>query len=68
MDGWRSGNDIASDAGGLGFNCRSNQTQCRQWLATAAIFLRNSKLCRLGAKLRRWAPQLVKCFGVVRRV
>ena len=34
---------------------RSNRTQCCQWLAYAAIFLRR-KLCCPGAMTRRWAP------------
>ena len=32
-----------------------DQTQCCQWLATAAAFLRK-ELCCLGAMMRRWAP------------
>ena len=37
--------------------------QCRQRLAIVS-----SKLCSPGAKPRRWAPQLVTRFGVIRRV
>ena len=39
--------------------------QCRQWLATAATFLRS---CVAQAKPRRWAPLLVTRFGVILRV
>ena len=36
---------------------RSNRTQCRQRLATAAIYFRSSKLCCPGAKRRSPSPR-----------
>ena len=59
---WRRGNDVASRASSLGFDSRVDQTQSRQRLAAAL------KLCRPGAKLRTWVPQLVTCLGVIRIV
>ena len=51
---------------------RSNRTQCRQWLATNATFLRSyGRLCCLtcsGAKQRRWVAPLVAFFGVITRI
>ena len=37
--------------------CQSNWTQCCQWLATVAAFLRN-KLCSPGASSKQALPQL----------
>ena len=54
-------------AGGLGFDSRAGQ------IDTVSPTTRHrcdvsSELCCPGAKPRRWAPQLVTRFGVIRRV
>ena len=57
----------AIGAGGLGFDSRAGQ------IYTVSPTTRHrcddsSELCCPGAKPRRWAPQLVTRFGVIRRV
>ena len=57
----------AIGAGGLGFESRAGQ------IGTVSPTARHrcdvsSELCSPGAKLRRWAPQLVTRFGVIRQV
>ena len=47
------------------FPGRSNRTQCRQRLATAATFFRG---CCPGAKPQRWGSPLVSRFGVITRI
>ena len=67
MDGWRSGNDIAISAKGLGFNTQPVKTDT---LSPTACHRCNdfTELCCPGAKLRRWVPLLVTRFGVIPRV
>ena len=50
------GNDIAIGGGGLGLVAWAGQSG--HSVATAAMFLRTSKLCCPGAKPRSWAPPL----------
>ena len=58
---------LANGAEGLGFDSRAGQ------MDTVSPTTRHrcdvsSELCCPGAKPRRWAPQLVTRFGVIRRV
>ena len=53
MAGWRSGNDIASGAGGLGFDSRAGQI--RQKIANGSTSLR----CFFGD--RRYVAQALSC-------
>ena len=51
--------------GGVRFPCRLNKTRCRQWLATAALILRNC----VGRDLRRESgPATRSRFRVISRV
>ena len=60
MTDWRSGNDIASGAGGLRFDSRAGQI--RRSVANGSpslqYFFGVRNCCRPGAKLRRWAPAI----------
>ena len=61
---WSSGNGFAE----VQISGQSNRTQCCQWFATAAIFLR-MELCCPQAQWRGNGPhKLVTRFGVIQRV
>ena len=58
LAGWYSGKNIAIGVVGLGFNFWAGKiAQCRQRLATAAMFL-----CCPSAKLHAWALLFITCF------
>ena len=64
---WLSCKALAIGAGGLGFDYRAGQ------IDTVSPTTRHrcdvsSELCSPGAQPRRWAPQLITRFGVIRRV
>ena len=70
MAGWRSGNDIASGAVDLGlipWTVKSDTvlSTARHRCDISSEFEAVSP--RRYSKLRRWAPQLITCFGAIRR-
>ena len=57
----------AIDAGGLGFHSRAGKIGTVSPTTCQGCDV-SSKLCSPGAKPRRWAPPLIKRFGVIPRV